>query len=485
MTRFLFIRTAADTVNLSAVPPLGVLYLSAAIKKHFTDQFDIQFLDTRFDGYQMIPLTDQEIESSIRQFHPDIIGFSTLTYELKQLRKLTAMAKSINPDVLTIAGGPHPTFAPKDVLEDENLDLAVLGEAEETIIEVLKRHEQRNWDDIDGVGYRQDGQIVIKPRQTTIDNLDTLPFPDWDLIDLKAYNSFRVHNMMGMQAAEIYAPIFTSRACPYRCTYCHRIFGKKFRPRSPENVLEEIKLLYEKHNVRELHIYDDVFNLDKKRAIAICKGIKEAGWDLKIAFPNAIRGDILDEEMLDWLILAGTYKIIFAVETASPRLQKLIKKNNDLDKLKRNIDLAVDKGLLVKAFFMLGFPTETREELQRTVDFAVKSRIHLASFFKVVPQPGTALYEQAIDTYKPSTIEYDRFGYFSGLSIYEEATGINLDRVQKRAYFRFWFRPLRVLRVIYLMPRRKYILKGILAFIQIYSTRFDKWLKKHNLLFGR
>ncbi len=478
MARILFIRTANGTSNLSATPPLGILYLSAVIKSRFPNQFEIKLLDSRIDGKRMGPMPTAAIERQIRSFDPQIIGFSTLSCEASQLKELTALAKSISPDILTIAGGPHPTFAPLDTISDQNLDLAVLGEAEETITGVLQTWNNRDWSGLSGVAYRENGHPVIRPLKTLNDKLDTIPFPDWDLIDLDLYNSFFVHNMLRMQAGKKYAPIFTSRACPYNCTYCHSIFGKKFRGRSPENVLEEIRILHDRYGVRELHIFDDVFNLDRARAIKICQGIVDAGWKLKIAFPNGLRGDILDDVMLQWLKRAGAYMLVFAVETASPKLQKLVKKNINLEKVRSNIVAAERMGFITKAFFMLGFPTETEKEIQATIDFALGSPLHLASFFKVVPQPGTELFNQAVQAFPQLQGKYDSYDYYSVGSYFEEMTGINLHRYQKMAYLRFYMNPVRVYKLIRLMPRKIYILKGLLALVQICLKRFDPWLKR-------
>ncbi len=176
------------------------------------------------------------------------------------------------------------------------------------------------------------------------------------------------------------APIFTSRGCPFGCIYCHNVFGKKFRARSAENVLDELSMLKREYNIGEIEIIDDCFNIDLSRAKEIARGIIDRKLDIAISFPNGIRADHMDKELVDLLKEAGTYRVYYAVETASPRLQKLIRKNVDLDRPKEIVDYTAAQGIMTCGFFMMGFPTETEEEIRMTIDYACRSKFHQVLF---------------------------------------------------------------------------------------------------------
>jgi radical SAM superfamily enzyme YgiQ (UPF0313 family) len=281
-----------------------------------------------------------------------------------------------------------------------------------------------------------------------------MPFPAWDLVDLPSYSNVRNMNY-GLQAASPYASLFTSRGCPWPCTYCHSNFGKKVRWRSPENVLREMTLLVERHGVREFHFYDDIFNLDGPRSGVIMDLIAERGWALKLAFPNGLRGDILTEDLLRRYRRAGTYLICFAVETATPRLQKMIRKNVDLEKTRRIIQQARAEGIIPLGFFMLGFPTETVEEIRATIDWACDSALLKAFFFSVIPFEGTAIADQAREA-APGVSVAPTVTFHSEDCYYTAATGVDLTRLQQTAYLRFYLNPVRLLTFFGRYPRKRY-----------------------------
>jgi len=226
------------------------------------------------------------------------------------------------------------------------------------------------------------------------------------------------------------------------------MFGKGFRTRSPENVLAEIRTLYEQHNVRELEIVDDIFNCDLPRAKQIFDMILESGMKIRFTFPNGIRGDYADEEFFVKARRAGAVFMAFAVETATPRLQKLLQKNINLEKIQHNISLARKHGIFCLGFFMLGFPTETREELQATVDFAVNSDLHAAHLFMVNPYKGTELAKLAEQIGKRVSSKFDDNYLTPGFTNLTDLPDKDLDRIRRRGLLRFWLKPSRVWRIV-------------------------------------
>ncbi|MFZ5565345.1 MAG: B12-binding domain-containing radical SAM protein, partial [Thermodesulfobacteriota bacterium] len=222
--------------------------------------------------------------------------------------------------------------------------------------------------------------------------------------------------------------------------------------RSPENFVAEISLLYHRYGVREFHIIDDIFNIDRPRMHDILRRIIDGGMKIKIAFPNGLRGDLLTHEDIDLLAAAGAYMITLAIETASPRMQKVIRKNLDIPKVMDNIAYAAGRGLIVKGYFMIGFPGETVEEMKQTIDLAVRSRLDLAHFFTVIPFEGTELAQMARDLY-PGVSREIATHYLPARPFYQEATGYNLNRLQKIAYIRF-YASFRTVRTFFKIPRK-------------------------------
>jgi radical SAM superfamily enzyme YgiQ (UPF0313 family) len=197
--------------------------------------------------------------------------------------------------------------------EEPSLDVVVRGEGENTIPELVDK-DNKNLSGIKGIAFRDDGRIVLTEPRPYIQDLDALPFPAWDLVDLKLYARFRSMASVGLRK---YMTIFTSRACPYRCIYCHNLFGKNYRTRSPENVLNEMEILVKDHGVEEFEILDDIFNLDIPRAHAICDLIIKKKLKIGFSFPNALRGDRLPNDLLRKFKEAGLNFTSIAIETAS------------------------------------------------------------------------------------------------------------------------------------------------------------------------
>jgi radical SAM superfamily enzyme YgiQ (UPF0313 family) len=228
--------------------------------------------------------------------------------------------------------------------------------------------------------------------------------------------------------------------------------------------MSELELLYHQFGVREIHIVDDIFNLDLPRAKAICDEIVKRGLKISIAFPNGLRADRMDRELIRKLKAAGCYSITYAVETASPRLQKAIKKNLDLDKAREVIAWTDAEGLITQGFFMLGFPGETREEMEATIDFAVKSKLLRAWFFTVVVYPRTGLFELAKSVYPDFDFSgYDFFNlrYWAEETFYNRVTGQSVFAVQSEAYRRFFLRPSIILKIFLRFPKNRWFVKGL------------------------
>jgi anaerobic magnesium-protoporphyrin IX monomethyl ester cyclase len=320
--RIMLIRPGVRFSRMAFAQPLGLLYLVSVLRRDFPGEFEIELTEQALEDLDL-----DQMRERIRRFDPDLIGFSCLSVEADEMQRVARAAKEVKPGCVTVVGGPHASVFFDYALQDPNLDLAVLNEGEVTFPELLRAlREDRPLDQVAGIAFKREGRLVQTPPREHVADLDSIPLPAWDLIDFKRY---AVNISMNAYChSPPVAILFTSRACPYQCNYCHSIFGKKVRYRSVANVMAEIELLTKTYGVRELHIVDDIFNLDLDRAKRICDEIVARGIQVKIAFPNGLRGDRMDRELIHKLKSAGCYSITYAVETASPRLQKLMKKKD-------------------------------------------------------------------------------------------------------------------------------------------------------------
>jgi anaerobic magnesium-protoporphyrin IX monomethyl ester cyclase len=301
--------------------------------------------------------------------------------------------------------------------------------------------------------YRKNGAIVDTGQGEFIEDLDEIPFPAFHLLDMEIYFANpRYHTTMNIHKRAM--PMMTSRGCPFHCSFCFHILGYKYRPRSAKNVLDEIDFLVQKYGLRELHIEDDTFNFDPNRAKAIMRGIIERGYKLAIIFTSGIRGDMVDEELMDLFTKAGVYRISFGIETATPRMQKLIHKSLDFKKLENTIDMASHAGISTNGFFIIGFPTETEEEIMTTINYALKSKLSTAVFSVLKMFPGSDL----ADKYLKEVPDFDDDMTFSydapTMPNHSMVTDERLLALRRRANIRFFFSLSRILRIFRTSPNK-------------------------------
>jgi radical SAM superfamily enzyme YgiQ (UPF0313 family) len=460
--RVVLLKPYQEVPGLVASPPLGILYLVSAIREQFGDTVDIQVLDMKSRV-----LDPEWLEAPLRSYRPDVVGVSALNCEAASSERIAKLVKAIDPATVTVIGGPYPHRRAAELLENTHFDWIFDGMAERTFPEALRRHFNGDplGDDIPGFSYRTENGPVLSSGTDAVRELDELSFPAWDLVDFDRYAN--QPTMMGTIKGKRYATIFTSRGCPYKCNYCHDLFGKRFIYRSADRVLAEIELLYEKYGVDEFEIVDDIFNLHKPRLKKImAEVVRRWPGKLHFCFPNGVRADLIDESVLDALAAGGTYAMAVAIETVTPRLQTLIEKHLDVEHARKVIDWADERGIMVSGFFMIGFPTETPEELRATIDFALQSRLSTAQFFTVTPQPETPLYELARNEGVEALAaiaqdEKEGASYRNTFTWYQRAYGFPLAQLRRQAYREFYFTPRRLWRLWNRVPGWRSVRHGL------------------------
>src|SRR5262245_16860790 len=455
MARVLLAKARFTEYDIDAVtPPLGVMYVGAALREagHQVARYEAGDL-----------FNPDHFRAQLSTFRPDVVGLSAITFEGRVMLDMAATVRTALPGVPVVAGGPHPTAYPERTARHPAIDYVVLGEGEQTAIELLAAlaRGERAPRDVPGLVFEDaSGELVWTGAREAIDDVDALPFPAWDLLDLGFYARRRSMSGMGKRP---YMSVFTSRGCPFKCTYCHEVQGKRFRARSAGNVLRELTTLRDRFGIRSFEIVDDIFNFNKGRTIEILDRIIASDLDAMLHFPNALRTDLLDQDQILRLKRAGTYSLCVAVETTSERLQRLSKKYLKVDKVSENIGHAVSAGLYVRGFFMLGFPTETYEEARGTVDFAVRSRLHEAFFNIVTPFAGTTLFEVYQDMMRErgqDVCGFDDMSYMKVNINLSEMSDDQLFSLQRAAYRRFYVRPSRAMRIAWRHPSVAQLVQG-------------------------
>jgi anaerobic magnesium-protoporphyrin IX monomethyl ester cyclase len=437
--------------------PIGLMNIAAYLRRNY--QYDVRIEDIRLCGNDRFDLI-----SAIGTYSPDVVGISALTHESSAVPWIAKCVKQVKANTPVLLGGPHATAYPEKAIQIPGVDYLIVGEGELAAGQLIERLlNQGDVSDIRGLVYKKDNRIFSTGRGSFIGDLNDLPMPAYDLLRIEAYGKFA---RMSRTGSGRYMCIFTSRGCPYRCVYCHNIFGKEYRSRSAENLFNEIRHLHDTYQIRDFEIMDDIFNLDRERLIDFCDRIINSGMKVTFAFPNGLRGDILDRQQLIKLKQAGTIYIAFAIETGSPRLQKLIKKNIQLDKIKRNIEIAHSLRIHTHGFSMIGFPGETLEEMKMTVDFLVSSRLHSFNMFAVMPFENTELAAIAKEMGRAPVTDLSMNYYSKEFLNLTNVSSRTVNRIRRQALLRFYLNPARLFAFARDFPHKRSLGKFCILFFR-------------------
>lgn len=444
-------------------PPMGLMYIASYLRAS-RPKDEIKILDL-----QVNRMPPHEAGRLAAQYKPDVTGITSMSVHAPVAHEIALHVKSAHPSTTVVLGGPYSVSAPEVILRDKNVDAVAPGEGEQTFLEFVQALESKSgFDDIPGLWIRnRDGEASPTGTRPYISDLDSLPLPARDLIDIEKFYEFDVLTQNDMRAHREYTTIFTSRACPYRCIFCHNIFGKKFRARSAENVLAEMESLYRSPGIREFHIIDDCFNLETKRAMEIMDGILKRGLKIRMAFPNGIRADKLPDELLDLMRRAGVYKMNFGIESGSARIQKLIHKHLNLETLKDAVERADRRGIITHGFFMLGFPGETEEEMNETIKFACSSKLMMAGFNLVTPYPNTELHEVAKQMGYLKKFDGHEGCYTDAGTNMSATSHEKLVELHRKAYRRFYLNPVRMAKIAWRIPHKSDLYRALRAQLKI------------------
>jgi radical SAM superfamily enzyme YgiQ (UPF0313 family) len=364
-------------------PPMGLLYIAAYLEKN--SDCEIKVIDSYTEG-----LSHDQVKQKIELEKPDIVGIYISTFYLYDGILIAKNAKSVSKDIIVVAGGPHVNLYPKESISIPEIDIAVKGEGEMVMNSIAKAIEKNRLDpDIDKIPgvvtkKNKDGYIA----ECRIPMLNILPFPARHLVDLTKYKSI-------LAKRNPITTIISSRGCPYKCRFCSNLeSGHRVRYRSGKNVVDELQECVEKYQIYDFLFFDELFTVNKERVIDICNEIHSRG--LKIRWHCRSRADVLDEEMIVRMKKAGCRLIQFGIETGSDRLQKLVNKNLNLQKVEYVMKTASEHGIYTYGDFIIGLPTETPEETKATIEFAKNLHLDYAIFGVFGPLAGSEFYDQGL-----------------------------------------------------------------------------------------
>lgn len=395
--------TNSALIDINPAPPLGLGYIAAVLESMGKE---VKIVDCLLEGWNnrvpvskgiiRIGLSEEEITGIIREFKPDIVSVnSQFTRQYRNAHTIYRIAKTINPEIITIAGGAHPSVLPEFALKDANLDFAIMGEGEQTIRELVTALETDpgTIPSIDGIGYRGDGTVHINPKTRFIEDLDSILPPAWHLMNVEHY--FGLDVCHGKRLCSRFFSIITSRGCPARCVFCtaFNVWGRRYRARSARKVVDEIKFLTSQYQIEELLIEDDNFTFDVVRAGEICDLILEEKLKVRFDTPNGIAAYKLTPPLLLKMKQAGFERINLAIESGNQEaLLKIIKKPLRLEKVQEIIEYCHTIDLEVGAFFIVGIPGTTLAQIWDNYRFCRKLRLFSPFISVATPYPGSDLY---------------------------------------------------------------------------------------------
>lgn len=357
-------------------PHLGLGYLTAVLKQN---SHEVKIFD------QAIENDDSKLFSLIKSFKPDLIGINAFSYCTKYVSLLSQEIKK-NTKIPLILGGPHVSAVRFRSLEQMPFDYAIKGEAETSLIDFLKEFKKKTpkFSTVNGLIWKNSkGEIVENSDMAYITNLDSIPFPDYSEFKFEKYAYFVSKTM----------PIITSRGCPYGCNYCsvRLSMGRGFRPRSPQNVIAELKHWYEQ-GFKKFEINDDCFSLDLNRAEKICDLIIESGLDISYDLYNGIRADRVTSNLLKKMKKSGCKFVSYGCESGDQNIIRSMGKNLKLSDVTKAVKLTKKIGIRNSVNFIIGHADETKESAEKTLLFAKSLPADFVNFYNVIPYPGTELY---------------------------------------------------------------------------------------------
>ena len=423
-------RLAKVIMEASQLPPIGLAYTAAFLESKGVTCWIIDA--------NILKLDEEKVMEKIKECNPDMVGVSFNIATVKEAITIAKESKVLGKKV--IMGGPSSKGELLSILEKSGADCIVRGEGEIVTWNLIEKDfDLKN---TKGIAYLENNKVISTPEEEKIKDVDALPFPAYNLLpDLDLYrNRSRRHPI---------APMVTSRGCPYGCSFCGSAYTG-WRARSPENVVAEIEYLMKNFDVKQVDILDDNFTLDLNRAEKICDLIINKKIDILITFPNGLRDDRLSEPLVEKLAKAGVYRAGIGIESGDQKIVNNINKSLKLEQVKIALRWLRKNKIVTFGYFQFGLPGETKESMQKTIDFAKDVNPNWANFGITTPLPGTPLYKELQKQGKLTVSEDEGIesGFYSvktGHYDTGDVTIVDVMSYQKMAWKKFYFRPSKIM----------------------------------------
>ncbi len=431
--KIVLVKPVSDTHIIT--PPVCLGYLATALRK---SNYEVSILDC-----PQKKIDFKSFESYMKNLNPDVIGFQVFSLDIYSVKRSLQIVKNINNSVITIIGGAHPSGMPKESMEYfQEADFGFAGESElglPLLMDYITSSKKISLPEIPGLLWRHNGDIKVNQR-VFIDDLDSFGIPAWDLIDPNNY-PFAPHQ--GFAKYFPAAPIVITRGCPFLCSFCatRTITGRKIRRRSIEHVIEEIKLLYYKYKIKEIHIEDDNFTFSTSYVTEFCQRLIQEKVDVVWFCSSGIRIDTLNEEMLKLMKKSGCYTITVAIESGVQRILDLMKKQLSLEKIRRAVELIHKVKYNPIGLFMIGYPGETKEDIEQTIKFAISIPLKRAQFALFHPLPGSEVYQELVEKGELTNIQWQNLKPSKVSYVPKGLSREELKSLQKKAFLKFHLRP--------------------------------------------
>jgi radical SAM superfamily enzyme YgiQ (UPF0313 family) len=439
-----------DSYSSITQPPLGLAYLSSYAKRLGHEVAVLDCVGAALSRVEPWPakagfmVQGLPLDEAVSRLPKDaaVVGFSCMfTHGWPMVRELMKKARKALPGALFVAGGEHATAMPEQVLRDGGMDLVVLGEGEVTFGEVLEKFSRgsRDWSGSVGVAYLdQQGSFVSGPRQPRVVDVDSLPYPDWEGLDLKAYMDS--HIFMGPSGSGSRSiPMLATRGCPYGCTFCAspNMWTRLYRARTPSKVVDEMVRWRERYGANDFQFQDLTAIVRKEWITAFCRELIKRMPGITWQIPVGTRAEAIDREVTDLLMASGCSSVTYAPESGSPRILKAVDKRVHLGQVEASARAALGSGMQVCLFMIVGFPQEGEDDIRLTFRFIRRMAalgVHELALATFVPFPGTALFEE-VRRRSPLAIDDDFCYWVAGatrlLGIKSFSPALSDDRLRR------------------------------------------------------
>jgi len=412
-------------------PPLGLAYLASMVR----DEHDVKIVDSLAEDY-----TYSDVGRIIREYDPDVVGITSTTSMMPDAYEVAKIAKMHNENVKVIMGGPHVTFVPKRTFEEcPYIDFIIRGEGELTFKELIDALEKgKDVSRILGLSINLGGKVRDNPPRPLVKDVDTIPIPSYDLLPMEKYHVDGVR----------FGTIMTSRGCPFNCVFCSSSlqFGRRWRGHSDSRVIEELRVLHDDYKIREIEFLDDTFTLNRPRAIRIAKRIREEGLD--ISWSASSRVDLFTDEVAKAMKSGGCHTVYFGIESGSQRILDFIGKRITPELSIAAVRKAKKHGLNALGSFIIGFPDETREEVEKTIKFSRKVGVEYAQFTIATPYPGTRLWDYALSKNLILTFNWRKYTTLDPVMKLKNFSPGEIKKILFKAYINFYLNPFYLIKDI-------------------------------------